>query len=200
MSSSSVVLDYVDLTQSDGDSFVEETAQEELKEYVLSVDIGPRNCAWVLMDHAMNVLIWEKFEFDSPFTAHSLSGQTSKKVDQLMQRLPPTLTFDVVIERQMTYNQRFSAVNSVIEACYHCIFAERGCHTFVIHPNTVKKMFNLKSKKEKKHDAVQRVIHILEDRTVKASDEVQLMFYQEEKQDDMADCMLQAVTFIRNQN
>ncbi len=90
---------HVDLTQSDDDSFVEEFVQGELKEYVLSIDIGPRNCAWVSMDHAINVLIWEKFEFDSHFTAHSLSGQTLKKVDQLMQRLPPTLTFDVVIER-----------------------------------------------------------------------------------------------------
>jgi hypothetical protein len=197
MSSSSVVLGYVDLTQSDDDSFLEETVKEELKEHVLSIDIGPRNCAWVLMDHAMNVLIWEKFEFDNPFTAHSLSGQTSKKVDQLMQRLPPTLTFDVVIERQMTYNQRFSAVNSVIEACYHCIFAERGFLTFAIHHNTVKKMFNLKAKKL---DAVQRVMDLLENGTVKASDELQLKFYQEEKQHDMADCMLQAVTFIRSQN
>jgi hypothetical protein len=61
-------------------------------------------------------------------------------------------------------------------------------------------MFNLKAKKEKKLDAVQRVMDILENGTVKASDEVQLKFYQEEKQDDMADCMLQAVIFIRSQN
>jgi hypothetical protein len=47
----------------------------------------------------------------------------------------------------------------------------------------VEKMFNLKGKKEKKHDAVQCVINLLEIGTAKASDEVQLMVYQKERFD-----------------
>jgi hypothetical protein len=94
--------------------------------YVLAMDIGCKNCPWIVMNiERKEVIQWEKFAFNKPYSAVNISKQSVIFLDRLMREMHPigatASNITVVIERQMTYNKRFSAINSMIKTLFHTL-------------------------------------------------------------------------------
>jgi hypothetical protein len=173
--------------------------------YVLSMDIGPKNCAWIVVNtETKKVIVWEKFAYTAPYSSSNIAKQSVCFFDRLMRALHPIgaseNNVDVVIEHQMTYSKRFSAINGMIQTAFHTIMVERGFRCWEMYPVTVKAMFQLGSRREKKKSSIKKAQELIDTGAVVLTVEQKNVFVATVKKDDLADCLLQAVCHIRRNN
>jgi hypothetical protein len=108
----------------------------------------------------------------------------------------------VVVEKQLLFTHRnpaMAASNCIIEAAIVSQCLSRGIKFQSFPPVRAQRYFELGPGKEKKRHAIAKVKHILDNNEVKVLPELKDKFLASKKQDDFADCFLQAYLIFKEE-
>jgi len=169
---------------------------------VLSFDVGIKNLAFCIINNDQ-ILHWKVFSIDPSLEKSLTDGPTH--LIKILDTMPELLrTHLVLIEKQPSRNNKMR----VIEALLHAYFIIKGTSSDL---STIKKVIiysakhklgseTVRGKKgysERKKLSVQRAKEFIE-RTHQAAD-MKHIFNSSKKKDDLADSLLQALAFTKNE-
>lgn len=193
---------------SNGQIVIDLTNDDHFPSILLSFDIGPRNTAFAAVDRgSKRLLAWEREDVQRS-SASLRPTEVAARVERLVQRiltsLPRYNSLLVVVEKQPMYTgpQRamVALMNCMVEAALSTAFAARQVPVIEWDPKQVQREFSLpQSYQHKKRGATLAVQALLQEpeAAVCVSEQQRNAFQGEAKKDDLADCLLQAVSAMR---
>jgi hypothetical protein len=179
---------------------------------LLSVDIGHKNCGVACIRKGV-LTYWQRHDLDiSKASPQDTATAVVAFVDKLLAhgfREEGRINAIAIIEKQVEFtlgrNHRTTMKNHALEVAFHTAFRARGLRTESFNPKLPQELFTLAvgNYGQKKRDAIARVVSLLNGTGQFARNKLchipldyDAVFARERKKDDLADCLLQALTYI----
>ena len=178
---------------------------------ILSLDLGLCNLAACEIESigpddapVYRILKWNKYDLGLPEVYNPLRYAESVKKFTEKELLKSFNGKFIFIERQRHRSGSNSVICetiirlAILEAQLHCYLSQMGDYqTIPVTPGSVAKFFDLPKGKEKKSGAVGVVKEMLRNKQNLLFDQsLENFFLKQKKQDDLADCLLQAIASL----
>ena len=185
-------------------SFFELYKRRQLDMKILSFDPAIRNYAYCILDSSMNIIEWDVIEIDRkripPKSMNDCELLCTELIKEFDKR-PQLLEVDyILIEKQMKANMK------ILTACTFTYFYNKNIECKIYSPShklnccpEISTATKLKGKKKynfNKKKAIEHCVCLL------SGDEKWTEFFNNKrsKKDDLADCYLQGISYIKFQN
>lgn len=177
---------------------------------VLSMDLGLCNLAACEIEPVESddstiyrILKWNKYDLGLPEVYNPLRYAETVKNFTEKELLNSFSGKYIFIERQRHRSGSNIAICetivrlAILEAQLHCLLSQKNFQTIPVVPASVAKFFDLPKGKGKKSGAVGLVKEMLKSqRNLLLDESLENLFLKQKKQDDMADCLLQAIASL----
>ncbi|EDV19144.1 uncharacterized protein TRIADDRAFT_62411 [Trichoplax adhaerens] len=165
---------------------------------IVSIDLGFKNFAYVHINRELTLLDWRKLCFPT-MTSNSLQT-TYENVIGIRRTLPAADVY--VIEQASAIPHHGASFNTgiplrILEAFLYCVLQPNKVVS--MNAKTVQSYFNLSKGPQKKTDAINKVLELMNGKSkchnVTFTNQQISEFTSITKKDDLSDCLLQALTF-----
>lgn len=177
---------------------------------ILSMDLGLCNLAACEIESigpdeaaVYQILKWNKYDLGLPEVYNPLRYAEAVKKFTEKELLSSFTGKFIFIERQRHRSGSNSVICetivrlAILEAQLHCYLSQNDYQTIPVTPGSVAKFFDLPKGKEKKSGAVGVVKEMLRNKqNLSLEPSLENFFLKQKKQDDLADCLLQAIASL----
>lgn len=189
--------------QASGDIMPGMVHSNEDVETIISIDLGTKNIAMAEITSNFEIFDWKIMPLHLPttYSPKSWTNAIRMAIAPLIQRAQTGQRF--ILERQRFIQNNHTRHRfiypiirlNIVEAIFHSLLGENVESMAASVPS---KHFNLDSSstKAKKKSAVNRVKLILGNQRVSCPNSIRDSFLSSKKQDDLADCLLQALSYL----